>query len=105
MAPPLNRPEDPIGKASGFPQRFYAEIKNMYKQMFRCYAHLYWAHWLQLYDVSCERELNTCFVHFINVGRLFGLLTEKDMEPMMPLIEIWIKKGVLPEEGRKKDEA
>jgi hypothetical protein len=33
-----------LGKPSGFPQRFETEIKNMYKQMFRCYAHLYWLH-------------------------------------------------------------
>ena len=43
-----------------------------------------------------NRELNTCFVHFVNVGRLFGLLNEKDMEPMAPLVEVWVKQGVLP---------
>ncbi|QIX02262.1 hypothetical protein AMS68_007779 [Peltaster fructicola] len=85
-----------LGKPSGFPQRFEVEIKNMYKQMFRCYAHLYWAHWLTFWDVNAYRDLNTCFVHFINVGRLYHLLSEKDAEPMQPLIEIWIKQGVLP---------
>ena len=43
-----------------------------------------------------NRELNTCFVHFINVGRLYGLLNDKDMEPMAPLVDIWVKQGVLP---------
>ena len=85
-----------VGKTSGFPQRFENEIKNMYKQMFRCYAHLYWQHWLVFWELSSNRELNTCFMHFINVGRLYGLLTDKDMEPMAPLIELWVKQGVLP---------
>jgi MOB kinase activator 1 len=84
------------GKSSGFPQRFEHEIKNMYKQMFRCYAHLFWQHWLNFWELGMSRDLNTCFVHFINVGRLYSLLNEKDMEPMQPLVDIWIKQGVLP---------
>lgn len=67
-----------------------------YKQMFRCYAHLYWQHWLTFWDTSSHRELNTCFVHFVNVGRIFGLFTDKDTEPMQPLIDLWVRQGVLP---------
>jgi MOB kinase activator 1 len=85
-----------LGKPSGFPQRYETELKNMYKQMFRCYAHLYWQHWLAFWDLGCYRELNTCFVHFMNVGRLYNLLGEKDAEPMQPLVELWIRQGVLP---------
>jgi hypothetical protein len=68
----------------------------MYKQMFRCYAHLFWQHWLNFWELGMNRELNTCFVHFINVGRLYSLLNDKDMEPMAPLVDIWVKQGVLP---------
>lgn len=64
--------------------------------MFRCYAHLYWQHWLTFWDTSSHRELNTCFVHFVNVGRIFGLFTDKDTEPMQPLIDLWVRQGVLP---------
>lgn len=85
-----------LGKPSGFPQRFETEVKNMYKQMFRCYAHLYWSHWMTFWDVNAYRELNTCFVHFVNVGRLYQLLSDRDAEPMQPLIDIWVKQGVLP---------
>lgn len=63
--------------------------------MFRCYAHLYWSHWLNFWDLSSHRELNTCFMHFISVGRTFQLITEKDTEPMQPLIDLWVKQGVL----------
>jgi len=85
-----------LGKPSGFPTRFESEIKNMYKQMFRCYAHLYWSHWLNFWDLNCYRELNTCFVHFVNVARLYNLLGERDAEPMQPLIDVWVKQGILP---------
>jgi hypothetical protein len=88
-------PNHYLGKASGFPPRFEAEIKNMYKQMFRCYAHLYWAHWNVFWDTNGHRELNTCFMHFVNVGLIFGLLTDRDIEPMRELIDIWINNGTL----------
>ncbi|WPG99380.1 Hypothetical protein R9X50_00219400 [Acrodontium crateriforme] len=103
-APPLPSPAqiagDPnywLGKSSGFPQRFETEMKNMYKQMFRCYAHLYWQHWLFFWDTGLHRELNTCFIHFVNVGRLFNLFTDKDIEPMQPLIDLWVNMGALPQ--------
>ncbi|KAK4634989.1 Maintenance of ploidy protein mob2 [Fulvia fulva] len=103
-APPLPDPQqvanDPnhwLGKSSGFPQRFETEVKMMYKQMFRIYAHLYWQHWLQFWDLSSHTHLNTCFIHFINVGRIFGLLTEKDTEAMQPLIDLWIARGDIPQ--------
>ncbi|CAK4031176.1 Hypothetical predicted protein [Lecanosticta acicola] len=94
-----------LGKTSGFPQRFESEIKHMYKQMFRCYAHLYWQHWLQFWELGVSRELNTCFIHFINVGRLFGLLSDKDTEPMQPLIDLWVRRGDLPKLKEDENEA
>lgn len=64
--------------------------------MFRCYAHLYHGHWLEpFYHLGATKELNTCFIHFINVGRLFSLLNEKDLRPMQPLIDIWQSKELL----------
>nr|OQO31655.1 hypothetical protein B0A51_01145 [Rachicladosporium sp. CCFEE 5018] len=105
---PSQQSSDPsywLGKPSGFPQRYEAELKNMYKQMFRCYAHLYWSHWLAFWDLGAYRELNTCFVHFVNVGRLYGLLAERDVEPMQPLVELWVKQGVLPKVGKEEASA
>jgi len=62
----------------------------------RSYAHIYHTHWLEFWHLGAYKELNTCFIHFVNVGRLFGLLMEKDLEPMLPLIDIWLDKGWLP---------
>lgn len=76
----------------------------MFKQMFRCYAHLYWHHWLTFWDLGAHKDLNTCFMHFMNVGRLYDLLSEKDIEPMAPLVELWVKMGVLPAGGKVADE-
>jgi len=73
--------------------------------MMRCYAHLYHGHWLDpFWNINAYKELNTCFIHFVNVGRLFGLLSEKELEPMAPLIEIWQAKGLLPSPTKPKTE-
>jgi hypothetical protein len=86
-----------LGKASGFPETLEQDIRSIYRQMMRCYAHLYHGHWMNpFWDLNAYKELNTCFIHFVNVGKLFNLIGEKDMEPMLPLIELWISKGLLP---------
>ncbi|PNS19961.1 hypothetical protein CAC42_7928 [Sphaceloma murrayae] len=89
-------PDSWLGKTSGFPSSFPSDIRNIYRQMFRCYAHIYQAHWLEFWHLGAYKELNTCFIHFVNVGRLFGLLNDKDLDPMGPLIDIWLDKGWLP---------
>jgi hypothetical protein len=95
----LSNPQGPewIGKSSGFPEHFYQDCKNMMRQMFRCYAHLYHGHWVDpFYHVNKYPELNSCFVHFVTVAKLYGLLSEKDMEPMRPLIEIFQNMKAVP---------
>jgi hypothetical protein len=88
---------DWLGKSSGFPETFEGDIKSIYRQMMRCYAHIYHGHWLDpFWNVNAYKELNTCFIHFINVGKLFGLLGDKEIEPMQPLIDLWFAKGLLP---------
>ena len=86
-----------LGKSSGFPEHFESDIKSIYRQMMRCYAHIYHGHWLDpFWNVGAYKELNTCFVHFINVGKLFGLLGDKEIEPMQQLVDLWLAKGLLP---------
>ncbi|KAF2401379.1 Mob1/phocein [Trichodelitschia bisporula] len=86
-----------LGKSSGFPANFEGDIKSIYRQMMRCYAHLYHGHWLDpFWNLNAHKELNTCFIHFVNVGKLFNLIGDKEMEPMQPLIDLWLVKGLLP---------
>lgn len=66
----------------------------------RCYAHLYHGHWVEpFWHLGAYKELNTCFVHFVSVGKFYGLLADRDLEPMQPLVEIWIEKGLIPASG------
>jgi hypothetical protein len=97
---------DWLGKSSGFPETFESDIKSIYRQMMRCYAHIYHGHWLEpFWNVNAYKELNTCFIHFINVGKLFNLLNDKDIEPMQPLVDLWGEKGLLPPVGISRESA
>jgi hypothetical protein len=94
-----------LGKSSGFPETFEGDIKSIYRQMMRCYAHIYHGHWLDpFWNVSAYKELNTCFIHFINVGKLFNLIGDKEIEPMQPLVDLWAEKSLLPPVGVKGNE-
>lgn len=89
--------QDWLGKSSGFPRDFEDDAKSMYREMFRVYAHVYWAHWIDpFWHCKATDYLNTCFIHFISVARLFGLLSDSEMEPLKPLIEVWVRNGSLP---------
>ena len=91
---------DWVGKAAGFPENFFNDVKTSFRQMFRLYAHLYHAHWEDpFWHIGYVRDLNSCFVHFMSVAKLFGLLADKDAEPMQPLIDIWIASGAIPAEA------
>ncbi|KAL2830701.1 Mob1/phocein [Aspergillus pseudoustus] len=92
--------EDWIGKSSGFPRTFYKDCQGIMKQMFRCYAHLYHAHWLNpFWHINKHEILNMCFVHFVTVAKYYKLVTDKEMEPMQPLIDLFIKQQRIPPEA------
>lgn len=101
--------QDWIGKASGFPENFFTDCRTIFRQIFRVYAHIYHSHWIDPFwhihnstpPSSGWTDLNSCFVHFITVAKLFGLLSEKDLEPMQPLIDIWVANGSIPADAAK----
>ena len=98
---------DWIGKCVGFPEHFVHDVKTCFRQIFRIYAHLYHAHWVDPYwhlsgsSSGGYSDLNSCFVHFITVAKLYGLLPDKDIVPMQPLIDIWISNGTIAADAAK----
>ena len=97
---------DWVGKAAGFPETFLNDVRTCFRQIFRLYAHLYHSHWIEpFYHLSGSTnnqgwtDLNSCFVHFCSVAKLYGLLSDKDAEPMQPLIDIWTHNGSIPLEA------
>ena len=88
---------DWVGKSAGFPETTLNDVKTCFRQIFRLYAHLYHSHWVEpFWHLSRTTDLNSCFVHFLTVTKLFDLLSDKDMEPMQPLIDIWVDNRSIP---------
>ncbi|KAL8839405.1 MAG: hypothetical protein Q9170_001744 [Blastenia crenularia] len=89
-----------FGKSAGFPESFLGDVRTAWRQMFRIYAHLYHAHFIEPYwhlKHSCN-DLNSAFSFFASVGKLYGLLKDHDLEPMQPLINVWVANGSIPAE-------
>ena len=90
-----------VGKRSGFPQNFVDVCQTIFRQMFRVYAHLYWAHFVEpFYHLNLEKQLNSCFSHFILTATTLDLLRVDDIEPMKPLVDLWAADGTLPPESK-----
>lgn len=93
---------DWVGKSAGFPETFLHDVRTCFRQIFRIYAHLYHSHWVDpFWHISGSSsggytDLNSCFVHFCTVAKLYGLLSDKDAVPMQPLLDIWIANGSIP---------
>lgn len=100
-----------VGKDTHFPDHFVTDVKTIFRQMFRIYAHIYHSHWeLPFWHLSGSQEkavgwtdLNSAFCNFIITAKLFVLLSEKDVEPMQRLVDIWAANGTIPKEALRGD--
>ncbi|CAG9938070.1 hypothetical protein V2G26_014211 [Clonostachys chloroleuca] len=102
MSAPLNPGEpDWVGKRSGFPEKFIDVCQMIFRQMFRVYAHLYWAHFTEpFYHLDLEKSLNSCFSHFILTATALDMLKPQELEPMQPLVDLWAASGTFPPESK-----
>lgn len=99
----LSSPTDPewFGKRSGFPENFIEVCQMIFRQMFRVYSHLYWSHFAEpFYHLNLEKQLNSCFSHFILTATALDMLQPPELEPMQPLIDLWAANGTFPPESK-----
>ncbi|KHO00551.1 Mob1/phocein [Metarhizium album ARSEF 1941] len=97
--------QDPVeewpGSRGGFPRRFAGTSQLIFRQIFRVYAHLYWNHFVDpFYHFSLEKQLNSCFSHFILTATTLDMLRPEELEPMQYLIDLWAADGTFPEGSR-----
>lgn len=76
-----------------FPPHFLGVLKNIYRQMFRIFAHIYHNHFDKFVHLSMEAHWNSFFAHFASFGKDFDLLERKEMEPLAALIESMEAQG------------
>lgn len=77
----------PSDTAVPFPKDYLKRVKNIFKRLFRVYAHIYYCHFREIEHLGAEAHLNTCFKHFYYYVREFDLMTAADLEPLQELID------------------
>lgn len=93
--------EDWTGRRSGFPKEFASTCRTVFLQMFRVYAHLYWSHYEDpFYHLNLEKQLNSCFSHFLLTATSLDMLRAEDLEPVQLLINLWAANGTFPPESK-----
>ena len=69
------------------------EATMWYEQSFQMTRH-------RLHSASSpSRRQNMAFVHFVTVAKYYKLVSDKEMEPMQPLIDLFIKQQRIPPEA------
>ncbi|KAK6066091.1 Maintenance of ploidy protein mob2 [Seiridium cupressi] len=90
-----------IGKRSSFPEDFSRICGTIFVQMFRVYSHLYWNHFVEpFYHLNLEKQLNSCFSHFVMTATALDMLKPDHLEPMQFLIDLWAANGTFPPESK-----
>ena len=77
-----------------FPKAFVPTIKQIFKRLFRVYAHVYYSHFQKVGQLGEEAHLNTCFKHFYYFIEEFALVDKKETAPLQQLIDNLTKQDV-----------
>eukprot|EP01105_Mastigella_eilhardi_P020517 TRINITY_DN4899_c0_g1_i1.p1 TRINITY_DN4899_c0_g1~~TRINITY_DN4899_c0_g1_i1.p1 ORF type:complete len:225 (+),score=70.84 TRINITY_DN4899_c0_g1_i1:35-709(+) len=68
------------------PKGFKDAVKNIFKRMFRVYAHLYRHHFQKVVQLGVEPHLNTGFKHFYLFVREYNLVDKRELAPLAGVI-------------------
>lgn len=71
---------DMLNAGRDFPQNFPSTAKHIYRQLFRVFAHIYYAHYTQILHLRSEPHFNSLFAHFLAFGKEYELLETKDVK-------------------------
>jgi len=76
-----------------FPKDFSRTVKQIFKRLFRVYAHIYHAHFkIIVHELGEEAHLNTSFKHFIYFVEEFDLVDKKELAPLQELIDSLVSR-------------
>lgn len=83
----------PTKLGGAFPPNFMKDCKNILRQMFRVFAHIYHSHFDTIVHLLIEAHWNSFFAHFISMVKELNLMDRLEFEPMLPLIENFMAQG------------
>ncbi|GLE01140.1 hypothetical protein PINS_up009970 [Pythium insidiosum] len=77
----------PTRDGAVFPRGFQSVVKNIFRRLFRVYAHIYYSHFDKIVSLGAEAHLNSCFKHFMLFVTEFDLVDKREQEPLKDLIK------------------
>lgn len=77
----------PTQPGASFPSDFQERIQNIFRRLFRVYAHIMYCHFERIVELTFEAHLNSCFKHFAYFVLEFDLVKPEELKPLKPLIE------------------
>ncbi|CUM66120.1 uncharacterized protein PRCAT00003776001 [Priceomyces carsonii] len=83
----------PTKNGGAFPPTFLKDCKNISRQMFRIFAHVYHNHFETIVHLSLEAHWNSFFAHFISFTKEHNLIDRGELEPLLPLIINFEQQG------------
>lgn len=87
-----------------FPKTFGSQVRQMFKRMYRVYAHIYCHHYPLMQALGLEPHLNTSFKHFVLFVKEFEIATGREFwGPLADLVEGMVKEGEKAEKGEQLD--
>jgi MOB kinase activator 1 len=69
-----------------YPEDFEAIVSNIFKRLFRVYAHMYYWHFARIRELQEESHLNTAFKHFMLFVWEFDLISKDELTPLNDLL-------------------
>ena len=85
----------PTTEGVQYPKDFIKNVSNIFKRLFRVYAHVYYSHFFRVQFLDEEAHLNTAFKHLVLFGLEFKLLEPSEMAPIRDLVEGLIGADVI----------
>lgn len=77
----------PCDENASYPKDFLSVIQNIFKRLFRIYAHIYHHHLNDLKEINAEAFLNTSFKTFIYFAKEFKLIPNDQLAPLKMIID------------------
>ncbi|KAL1527803.1 hypothetical protein AB1Y20_009186 [Prymnesium parvum] len=78
-----------------FPPDFVERVQNIFKRLFRVYAHIYYCHFDKMHELGAEPHLNTCFKHYMYFVYEFNLIPKREeLAPLQELIDKLLERDV-----------
>ncbi|OWZ04654.1 Maintenance of ploidy protein mob1 [Phytophthora megakarya] len=77
----------PTREGAPYSRGFQSVVKNIFRRLFRVYAHVYYSHFDKIVSIGAEAHLNSCFKHFMAFVTQFDLVDKREQEPLNDLIK------------------